>query len=496
MPDPPPASLFAALRLRFVVFSAAIGRFVSDEGPRRKANARYHGPMSSAGRPAPVSWARASRAATFVLPTASVLVAALVFLGPGALRPTIGARLRGLPADGALAVALRVEVVKSFYEVDDSAGIQDLLVEASAPGQTLRAFHGPTGPDGIAEVRLEGSAPIRGPVAIRVTALGARPRLLAGGEIALGRPPPAFVQLGTLVGTAQGELGLRVDATRGFLAAPFPEVLHVHVDPRPGARVEIELAGPGLDVAPARQTADDSGAASFRVRALAHQVELTVTARVDGKVGRWEGTLPVVPGAMWLSPPGSSPTLALLSPSPRERAYVSFWSEEGRVAGAVVPLARDAQGFFAGEVKPPDLPLARVLYATVAGDPVERGAGTIAWPLRPPSGAVVPRPLDLLLDGVPSALEREKQRAWVTRRAGLLLIGAAALAEALLLLAGGRASQRRLEAHMIDASGTLPAADRARLLGATREHPVLRALLAVALVGLAFAMVAALTTFR
>lgn len=166
------------------------------------------------------------------------------------------------------------------------------------------------------------------------------------------------------------------------------------------------------------------------------------------------------------------------------------------MGGAVVPLARDAQGFYAGELTPPDLPSARLLYATVAGDPMEKGAGTVAWPIRPAEGAVVPRLLALLLDGIPGALEREKQRAWVTRRAGLLLIATAALAEVLLLLTGGRASQRRLEAHMTGASGTLPEADRAKLLDSAREQPVLRALLVVALVGLGFAMVGALATFR
>ncbi len=454
--------------------------------------------MSSAGRPSPVSWAGIGRAASFVLPTASVLVAAMVFLGPGALRPALGARVLGLPADGAPAVALRVEVVRSMYEITDSGGIKDLLVEASAPGQTLRAFHGPTGEDGIAEVLLTGSAPVRGPVAIRVTSLGAHPRLLAGGEIPLGRPEPATLRPGTLAGTAGGELPLQVEATRGFLAAPFAETVRVHVgDPALGAHAEVELAGPGIDVVPAKQTADASGTAVFAVKALAHQVELTVTARAAGKIGRWEGTLPVIPGAMWLSPPSRDGALAILSPSPRERAYVSFWGAQGRLGGAVVPLARDAQGFYSGEVTPPDGSAAeRLLYATLAGDAVERGAGTAGWPIHPAEGAVVPRPIDLLLDGVPGALEREKQRAWVTRRAGLLLIGSAALAEVLLLLSAGRASQRKLEAHMIDASGTLPAADRARLLAAAREHPLLRALLAAALVGLGFAMVAALATFR
>jgi hypothetical protein len=434
------------------------------------------------------------RAATLVLPTASVLVAALVFLGPGALRPAVAVRVRGLPADGARALALRVEVVESLYEVVDGGGEQEILVEGSAPGQMLRAWHGKTGPDGIAEVRLEGSAPVREPVALRIVSLARRPKLLAGGEIAVGRPPPALAQLGSLAGTVRGDLAIRVDATRGFLAAPFPEVLRVTVSPAPA---EVEIAGAGLSASPAELTTDERGVASFRLVALAHQVELTLVARSGDRRARWEGTLPVVPGAIWIDPtPSASGALALLSPAPRDRAYVSFWSEEGRVAGAVVPLARDAQGFHAGEVTVPDLPAGRVLFATIAGDPLEQGAGTIAWPIRPAEGAVTPRPLALLLDGLPAALAREKQRAWATRRAGLVLIGAAALAEVLLLLTASRASQRRLDAHLTQASGSMPAADRARLLGAAREYPVLRALLAAALVGLAFAMVAALSTFR
>jgi hypothetical protein len=443
-----------------------------------------------------------ARAATFVLPVASVLVAALVFLGPGALRPATGARVRGRPAPGTHAVALRVEVVKSLYEVVDTTGVQELLIEGTAPGQTLRAWHGNTGPDGIAEVELGASAPLRGPIAVAVSTLGSPPKLLAGGEITLAPPPFAVVQLGRLTGNTHGDLEIHVDMTRGYLASPFPEVVRVTVTPTGldvplGARAEVELSGPGLDISDAKLTTDEHGVALFRLKALAHQVDLSVKARLGDKSATFEATLPVVPGAMWLSPPGAdAATRSVLSPAPRERAYVSFWTEEGRVAGAVVPLARDGLGFYAGEVKVPDLPGAHIVYATVAGDPVEQGAGTIAWPLRPAEGAVVPQPLALLLDGLPTGLEREKQRAWATRRAGLWLIGAAALAEVLLLLTASRASQRKLEAHLLEASVAMAEADRTELIRSSREHPVLRALLAVSLVGLSFAMVAALSTFR
>jgi hypothetical protein len=446
--------------------------------------------------------------AGFVLPVFSVLVAALVFLGPGALHPAAAARVRGAPADGARVAALRVEVVQSWVDVVDATPAEDLVVEATAPGQTLTTWRGAAGADGVADVRLEAGAPLRGPIAVKITARGPHgPRLLAGGEIALARPEPAFVQLGSLRGNTKGDLAVRVDAARGVMASPFAETVRVTVAPAGldvplGRRAELELGGAGVDVTPDRVTTDDRGVASVLVKALAHNVELSITARAGDKTGRWEGVLPVVPGAIWLDPSSTNGSLTLVSPSPRERAYLSLWTEEGRTSGAVVPLARDGLGFFRGQVSLP-LPEGRVVYATVAGDPLEQGSATVAWPLRPAEGAVAARrPLGLLLDGVPAALAREKQRAWSARRAGLVLIGIAALAEVLLLLFQSRASQRRLEEHLSAASSAgegspaLSAEDRARLLGAAREHPMLRAALGVALVALSFALVAALATFR
>jgi hypothetical protein len=451
------------------------------------------------------------RVAIFVLPLFSVLVAGLVFLGPGALNPALSARVRGLPAEGARAVALRVEVLRLDHDVVDAAVATELTVEASVPGQSLPTWRGAAGPDGIADLLLTGSAPLRGPLALRLTAAGVSGsggrRLLAGGEVTLRRPGPAFVQLGAVRGTTRGDLAVRVDAARGVMAAPFPETLRVTVttagsDGPLGQRAEVELSGAGMNLTPDHVTTSERGVAEVVVQALAHNVELSVTARAGSKSGHWEGGLPVVPGAVWLDPASPAGTLSLVSPSPRERAYVSLWSEEGRLLGAAVPLTRDAFGFFRGAWATA-LPAARLLYVTVAGDPLEQGSGTVAWPLRPAEGAVAAtRPLELLLDGVPAALAHEKARAWSARRAGLVLIGLAGLAEVLLLLLQSRAAQRRLEAHLDAASAggegseAMPAADRAKLMGAAREHPVLRAGVVVALVALGFAMVGALATFR
>ena len=42
----------------------------------------------------------------------------------------------------------------------------------------------------------------------------------------------------------------------------------------------------------------------------------------------------------------------MTSPAPHAFAYLSFWSEAGRVAGASLPLAKDADGFYRARVTP------------------------------------------------------------------------------------------------------------------------------------------------
>jgi hypothetical protein len=224
-------------------------------------------------------------------------------------------------------------------------------------------------------------------------------------------------------------------------------------------------------------------------------VNLTITAKTLEKTGRWDGLLPIVPGAAWIDPAGGLGPLTVVSPAPHAFAYLSFWSEKGRVAGASLPLAKDADGFYRARVTP-QLPAdARTLYVSVAGDPLEQGAGTVAWPLRPAEAAVAARPFELLLDGIPEARDHEKSRAWSARRAGLAVVAAAALAEILLLLYRSRASQQKLEAHFLEGEPE-NSPDRPGLLRAAREHMVLRALVGVAMIALAFAIIGALTSLR
>ncbi|WP_437630978.1 hypothetical protein [Sorangium sp. So ce854] len=364
---------------------------------------------------------------------------------------------------------------------------------------------------------------------------------------------PGAATASALPGAAQGELRIRVTAPRGAMAAPFPERVRVAVEtedgtPVTGARVEASAVGADLEGqgdGPVLVAADARGTAELAVQPLSHTVELTVRATRPGKIagapgadGSWEGRLPVIPGAIWLDPgglAGERPALRLVSPTPRPRAYVSIGGARGRLRGAVVPLAPDGAGFFSGSLALPGGPAGRSAdgagsfsgspalpdgpaglpddpaggaagWAVVASDPYEQGAGTVAWPLAATAGPASPRRVALLADGLPAAEARERARAAQARRAGLAVLGATAAAEMLLLALRSRTARRRLEAHLAAAAGgagedgaagaPLSREDRGRLLAAARAEPLLSVLALAALVGLSFATVAALATFR
>jgi hypothetical protein len=511
-PPAPAGSLLVFFCFRFVVFSAAMGRFVSDAALRSKPPADHvrKRPRGDTG------YAREmlGRTAILVIPTVAVAVTALVLLGPGAVRPAVGVRLCGVPLAGGRVVALRLAALKSLYGIEEGTAVDGLQVNAIAAGARLGAWSGDADQDGIAEVRLDAAAPIEGPLSVLVTRHGV---VLAQGTIPLrpADPIPFTPRRGLLVGSAQGDLRIQIEAMRGVLAAPFPETLALTVteilgDAPVQADLDITALGAELarvvstpsaaphrdpEAAPFRLTTNDRGVARIVVKPLAHDVTLTVTAKTLAKAGRWEGLLPVLPGAAWIDPAGGPGALTIVSPAPHGFAYLSFWSEEGRVAGATLPLVKDADGFYRARVVPQLPAAARLLYVSVAGDPQEQGAGTVAWPLRPAEGAVTPRAIELLLDGMPAANALEAARAWAARRAGLAVLAAAALTEILLLLYRSRVSQQKLEAHFLEGEPE-GSPERPGLLRAAREHRVLRVLVGVAMIALAFAIIGALTSLR
>lgn len=442
--------------------------------------------------------------AVVVVPAAAVTVTALVLLGPGAQRAAIGARVLGVPVDGTTTLALRVQVMRSLYNVEDSVAGVPIVVDASTAQGKIGDWIGESGPDGIAEASIASATPLHGSIEIRVVSPAVR-GFLGSTEIAIPRGQPIMTTLAMLPGHVEGDLSMRVDAVRGVLAAPFSEQLRISVEG--GSPVKLTLHATGADVTPEHLDIGPTGIGLVSIKPLAHQVDLDIEAAAEGGgKGRWSGTLPIVPGAKWMAPiandaaaKGEVP-IAITSPVPRERAYVSLWSEGGRVGGLVVPLARDDAGFFRGEGRAKIPPNARIFYASVAGDALEQGAGTVSWPIVPPQGAVSAGPLRLLSDGVPAAVDREKKRAWAARRSAIYVVGAAGLLEVLLLLFKVRTSQKKLETHLAtaldDAGASMTKEDRARVLSSGRDSTWLRAFIGAAVVALAFAMVAAVASFR
>ena len=449
------------------------------------------------------------RLATYVVPAASVTVTALVLFGPGSPNPAPFVRVRGVPVAGGRTLALRLEGARRLFGVDDVAALEGVTVEVEDGEAKLAPKTITLGPDGVGEVSIEKETPLVGPLDVRV--LHGK-TVLAAGTVPLRAAPPPNAAAVEVAGVSSGYYRFFVRPRRDKLVSPFPEILDVsvglpeHVSPfhQSFARITLSLTALGASITPKENETDEHGAASFTVTPLAHHVELTIAARdPDGHEGRWEGLLPVRPGAIWLDPDLRS-GLVFVSPVPRDRIYVSVVTDAGRILGAVVPVTRDDAGFFRGRLdRAPPADLAQVI---VSGDPSERGDATVAWPLTSPSAAVPAPRLELLLDGAGAAETREHARASAARRAAIFLVAIAALAEILLILVRTRSSQRALEANLAEAvsldtsdeaGATVPAEDRARVVAAAREgRPALRIALAITLVALGFALVAALSTFH
>lgn len=451
------------------------------------------------------------RLATTVIPAVAIGVTAVVLLGPGRPHDAVAVRVFGLPWEGGGkeggAVAWRVVGVRRLFGVDDAVALKRVRLEASDEAGKVGEWGGSLGPDGVAEAVVRLARPLRGGVQLRVTQGEA---VLAEGRVSFARREGSAAAGEPVPGSARGDVSVSVEVVRGVLVAPFEDAIRVSIQGQGEAmeRVAIEARAEGADVRPARSGVDQRGRAAFWVKPHAHLVELTVEVTAgEGKSGRWEGILPVVPGGMWLEPAQGDRALEelrIVSASPRRRAYLSVVGDEGRVFGAAFPLEPDGAGFFAGRVRLDGAASgARRREVILAGDAFEQGAGTVAWPLVPPEGTAAVRRVELLLDGMPGAEAQERARAWAARRAAVMVVGAAAMLEVLLLVLMSRASQRALEEHLVRASGAEDGAsrpmstlDRATLLASARHHPVLSLLAATSLVGLAFSLVLALATLR
>lgn len=428
------------------------------------------------------------------MPSLAVLATAVLVLGPGRERPAIGARVWGVPAEGARSIVLRLETLERQFGSDQTIATAAL---------ELRVFHGPTevaawsgasGDDGVVEAALETAQPLSGTMEVRITR---GKTLLAQGAIPLRPPPPPAFERRVAQGTSQGAVVTRVEIDRGILASPFPGSLRVRVtrDGQPARGVILKATAEGAQIFEKGllPSTGRDGEATIQLQPTWHSVDLRIEA-TDTTVeppakGTWDGSLPVKPGALWLSLDRPKPVV--VSPAPRDRAYVSGLGDQGRVFGAVVPLVKSPSGLFEGSLDGDLLARRGVRAVTLAGDVQEQGSGTVTWPLDGTDAVAAAPRVELLLDGVPLAERLEKKRAASARLASVGVAFVAALFEAVLLVLYSRASQAKLAAHLAEASEGAEDRAAASRMTASPASRTFTLVVAVGLVVLAFGAVAA-----
>lgn len=441
----------------------------------------------------------APRAALYLMPSMAVLATALLVLGPGRERPAVGARVWGVPAEGATSTFLRLETLERQFGSDQTMPVDGLELSIAQGGRKLATWSGASGEDGVVEAEITASEPLSGTIEIRI----ARGKvLLAEGSVPLRRATPLVFERRPVEGIAQGAIALRVEIARGVLASPFAGMLLVRAtrDGQPAAGVALKATGAGAQMLEAglTTTTDSSGEAKVDLQPTWHSVDLQIEATdrsVDPPAkGTWETSLPVKPGALWLSLDRAKPSV--VSPVSRDRAYVSGIGDRGRVFGAVVPLAKNPSGLFEGALAADELTRHGVRAVTVAGDVQELGPGTVTWPLGSTEAVASAPRVELLLDGVPLAERLEKKRAASARLASAGVAFVAALFEAVLLVLHSRASQARLAAHLAEASEDAEDRTAAARMTASPLDRMFTLVVAVGLVLLAFGAIAAFTIVR
>jgi hypothetical protein len=467
----------------------------------------------------------------------AVLATAALVLGPGRERPAVGARVWGVPAEGARALALRLETMERQFGSDQAVSVEPIEVTLLQAGKPLATWTGRSGEDGVAEALLQSAQPLAGSVDVRVARGKA---LLADGPVALRHVDPPAREHAIVEGKNEGLIRLRVEIERGLLAAPFPGTLRVVAtgpDGAPMRRVEITPALEGADEGPrpegGRLRTDESGAVSIPILPTSHAIELRLSPMPIDDVGdkwkgSWEGGLPVHPGALWLAPAagangangsaanganggaatgtnggaatgtngGATGTFEVVSPVPRDRAYASVLTPEGRALGAIVTLSPDNKGFSRGTLTlPPDV-RDRAVGVTLAGDPQERGSGTVTWPTSGTLSVERAPHIELVQDGLPLAERLEKARARTARLVSVAVAVVAALFEAVLLVLYSRESQEKLAAHLAEASEDAEERAAAARMTAAPASRAFTLVVTVGLVVLGFGAVAAFAAFR
>jgi hypothetical protein len=367
----------------------------------------------------------------FLLPTAATILVTVVLLGPGQERAPVGGRvLVAGSADRAIR-SLRIETVERGSPFQRHVEI-DALVLKGPDGATL--WNGSTGPYGVAEVQLASGLPSGS----RVELQSRGGRVLAEGVIDVPVAAPPEVKEVALAGVQEGELLVAAELPTGALVPSLRGSLLVTVTAGKEPVESASLTIRSSSVEPAEAKLEYKGPRTpIDLVVIAPPAVVEIEASGARGTGKLRVELPTEMGAIGATVSGTS--LELVSPSPRDVAFVSFFDERGRTGGAAVPLEATPDGFFRGTAQA-DTDFVAV---TVASDPHETSASTMTWPGPSVTGVASAPKLVQAIDGMPTVMRAEKQRVGRVRTITTVALSLAAALQIALLIGSRRAAKEQ-----------------------------------------------------
>jgi hypothetical protein len=332
------------------------------------------------------------RVLLFLVPLLTVAIVALG-LRVGAKDEVTAAIVHGapLPRDGG-------RFAWSLSTFREASGVREVVAlpfhaVVRARGTTVR-IDGATNEDGAAE--LGATIPGLGagdPIALEIT--DDQGEVLAAGDATGLDALPTRAEHRELVHATvdDGDLTVKIAVWGTRIATASSGTLWITAEDRAGKRVHLLRAelepDPAVTVLDPLRLACGDTAGTLRVVPNMHVAPIDLRVTDDhGRTGRFSGTLPTAPGALFVDAPPRAPvgpvTFTLTAPNARTVAYVEIDDEVGRVHGEIVALARRGDQGASATVTTPPL-AAGLHWIVVAGEPdgAEKMNGTTrAFPLR------------------------------------------------------------------------------------------------------------------
>lgn len=386
-------------------------------------------PRDRVGR---VSWGEQFESKSlFVLPSLGLSAVVVALLTGLSARVVRSAEVYGGPTKRLDRYSVRLFVRDVLADAEVAAAGEHVSITWRGPtSETEKLVQ--TGRDGWVETELrrpEGARSLD--LIVRDVASG---QVLAEGTptLQLERWQAASRRGGVLRGRSEGPWFVEAQVREGILAVPFEGHLALSFRRTTGSlrgtRVRVSSEGVEL-LTPAEFTLEDEKERLLGLRPVEHVASIRLEMNApDGATGAFASSLPVVPGAFFVTPAASSWTIS--SPLERDELWYAFVSDAGRGPGGRLKLEAAPGGTARGSLPFDARPREEGVYLVLSSSPDGRSPSTVGFPLDGQAGtfdAVDGR----LLDGSARAHARESTRI---HRVRLFLMAHVATVFALTLL--------------------------------------------------------------